>query len=274
MNLNRPTDLHQYLEQIGAFPNKRLSQNFLIDGNIIRKIVAFADLKPEETVLEIGPGPGALTDALLAQGASVIAVEKDPLFAEALKKREGNLKVVCGDFLETDLAELMPNKSKVIANLPYHLTTPILTRLLPQNTLLSSLIVMVQLEVAERLTASPGGKEYGSLTLFSDLYSTSKFGFKVSRNCFYPKPNVDSAVIRFDLKIPPKEVDEESFFQTTRTAFGQRRKMITSTLSKLYPKEKIVEGLKVIGFSEKARPEELSSEAFINLYRFLKSIPK
>ncbi len=270
MNLNRPGELFQYLEQIGAAPNKRLSQNFLIDGNIIRKIVALAELQPSEQVLEIGPGPGALTDALLGQGAKVVAVEKDNAFAEALKLRTGDLQVVNDDFMKVDVDQLITPKAKVIANLPYHLTTPILVSLLPRHDLFSSLIVMVQLEVAERLTAPPGNKTYGSLTLLANVYSTPKFGFRVSRTCFYPKPNVDSAMLRFDLKPPAPEANEEAFFVLTRSAFGQRRKMLTTSLARLYPKEWVAGGLIHLGFDERTRPEVLSAENFLNLYRYLK----
>lgn len=277
--LNRPKELLSYLEMIGTVPKKHLSQNFLIDGNILKKITIFSTVSSEDTVLEIGPGPGALTDALLATHANVIVVEKDPLFAKALEKRESTLSVLCQDILETDLDALFKKhaqqkKLKVVGNLPYHLTTPILLKFLPRHDLFSSITVMVQKEVAERLIASPGSKTYSSLTLFANLYSSTHFGFKVSRRSFYPAPKVDSAVIQFHLICPPKEVKEENFFVLTRTAFGKRRKMLTSSLSSLYPKEAIAASLREMNVSEKARPELLSAPQFIHLFQILEAVKK
>lgn len=269
LRLSSPSHLLQYLQELGISPKKGLSQNFLIDGNIIDKITALANLKEGDRVLEIGPGPGALTDALLAAGAEVHVVEKDRTLAKALTKRKGNLKVHCDDILNVKLERIIKPRAKVLANLPYSITTPILTSLLPKTELFSKIVVMVQLEVAERLIASPGNKIYGSLTVFANIYSKPSFGFRVSRNCFYPKPKVDSAVICFDLKAPPKEALEPGFFILTRTAFGQRRKMLKSTLGKIYSPNAVMEALKTLKLPEMARPEVLSTDHFLELYRLL-----
>ncbi len=269
LRLSSPSHLLQYLQELGIAPKKGLSQNFLIDGNIIDKITALAELKEGDRALEIGPGPGALTDALLAAGAEVHVVEKDRTLAKALTKREGNLTVHCDDVLNVDLDNIIKPRAKVLANLPYNITTPILTSLLPKTKLFSKIVVMVQLEVAERLVASPGNKTYGSLTVFANIYSKPSFGFRVSRNCFYPKPKVDSAVICFDLKTPPKEALEPEFFTLTRTAFGQRRKMLKSTLGKLYTSAAVVEALNQLELPETVRPEALSTDHFLELYRCL-----
>lgn len=269
LRLSNPSQLRQYLEILGISPKKSLSQNFLIDGNIIDKIISLAEINAQDQVLEIGPGPGALTDALHQHGAHVLAVEKDRILAKALQERGGDIRVICEDVLKVDLEKELSERATVIANLPYNITSPILTSLLPKTHVFKRIVVMVQLEVAERLTASPGNKTYGSLTVFSNLFSTPQWGFKVSRRCFFPEPNVDSAVVRFDLSPPPKEVEDEAFFQLIRTAFGQRRKMLKSSLKKLYPSSSVMQALAGIGFQETARPEELSSNQFVEFYRHL-----
>lgn len=275
MPIYKPSELIKYLEELGASPKKRLSQNFLLDGNIINKIVALSELTSEDLVVEIGPGPGALTEALLKTGAKVIAVEKDETLAkglERLKNSKNHLEVFCDDILKFPLEETLKKanqKAKVIANLPYHLTTPIMTHLIPRSDLISDVIVMVQEEVAQRFVGAPCTKEYGSLTVFLNFYSKPQYGFKVSRNCFYPKPKVDSAVARFSLHHPPEEVSEDTFFKMTRTAFGQRRKMLSKTLRSLYPTKPIQEILVSIDKSPKSRPEELSLEDFLKLHSHL-----
>jgi 16S rRNA (adenine1518-N6/adenine1519-N6)-dimethyltransferase len=275
MPIYKPSELGKYLNELGIGPKKGLSQNFLLDGNIINKIVALSNLTSEDVVLEIGPGPGALTEALLKTGAKVIAVEKDDVLAKGLErlKVEGNLEVYCDDILKFPAEEKLSTlgkKVKIIANLPYHLTTPIITRLIPRSDLFSEIIVMVQEEVAQRFVANPGSKEYGSITVFLNFYSKPKYGFKVSHNCFFPKPKVDSAVVKFTLHGAPIGINEEEFFQLTRTSFGQRRKMLSSTLRGLYPVEKIQLILSEIKNSSKCRPEELSLDEFIELYKRLK----
>lgn len=278
MPIYKPSELKNFLNELGINPKKGLSQNFLLDGNIIRKIVELAELTSDDVVIEIGPGPGALTEIMLGTGATVLAVEKDRTLAaslERLNSPEDNLKVFCDDIMSFDIVkEVSPylkgnKKAKVIANLPYHLTTPIMTHLIPKSNIFSRVVVMVQEEVARRFVGVPRTKEYGSLTVFLNYYSLPKYGFRVSRNCFYPKPNVDSAVVRFDLQTPPEVSSETKFFELTRTAFGQRRKMLSNTLGDLYPSDRIKSTLEELGKSSKARAEELSFEDFIELFKRL-----
>jgi len=268
MPLYKPSELRAFLNEIGAAPKKSLSQNFLIDGNIIRKIIQLADVKPGDHILEIGPGPGVLTEALLEQGVHLLAVEKDKKFANALYRlqtEDQRLTVIEGDALALDFSSLIKPKTKLIANLPYHITTPLLTRLLPMTTLFSSITVMVQKEVASRFVASPSTKEYGSITVFLNFYATVVYGFTVEPTCFYPPPRVKSAVVKFNLKKPPS-VNEEAFFSMTRTAFQGRRKMVRSTLKKKYSLEQIDQGLKKVGKELTVRPENLSLDDFLVLF--------
>lgn len=273
MAIYKPSELRQFLDQLGIFPKKGLSQNFLIDGNIIRKIVAVSDVKPNDTILEIGPGPGSLTQALLETGASVVAVEKDTVLAQALERFKTpahKLKIFCHDILTFPLSEMIAplllegNKAKVIANLPYHLTTPILALLVPMRGLFSSLTVMVQEEVARRMTAESGTPDYSSLSLFLRFYTHPHYAFNVSKNCFYPSPKVNSAVVVLNLREPPlSDEDAPSLFQLTRTAFEHRRKMLRSSLRDLFPPQRIEAALLAIGESPMARPETMSLEKFL-----------
>ncbi len=258
MPLTNVAELRAYLAKLGAQPKKSLSQNFLIDSNIVSKILGFADVREKDSLFEIGPGPGGMSEALLELGVQLTAVERDRVFAKALGSRFPTCQVFEEDILAFDLDQLTPG-SKVVANLPYHITAPILTRLTPRRDLFSSITVMVQEEVARRLTAQPGSKIYGSLSVYMQFYTRPRYGFRVSRHCFYPEPNVDSAVVRFDLIEPPLD-DPDAFFELVRLAFGKRRKMIRKTLGS---PEKILEA----GIDPTARPEQLSLEQFIRLYK-------
>ncbi len=281
MPIYKPSELRLFLNERGIFPKKGLSQNFLIDGNIIRKIVAASEVQPEDRVLEIGPGPGSLTQALLENGAHVLAVEKDKILAEALERLQTpdhRLVISCHDILSFPLQEEISRlsgksvKAKVIANLPYHVTTPILIQLAPLRELFSSLTVMVQEEVARRLTAQPGTSDYSSLTIFLRFYTSPHYAFTVSPHCFYPMPKVSSAIVILKLRDPPlSEEIAKSFFQLTRTAFEHRRKMLRASLKLLYPPSAIEEALRAIGQNPLARPETLSLEEFLQLHSLLHS---
>ncbi len=274
MGLYKPTELLAFLESLGIQPKKGLSQNFLIDGNIIRKIVQAAQLLPGEVVLEVGPGPGALTEALLAAGATVIAVEKDPILAQALGRLQtpdNRLQVYQEDIMKVSVDSILKGKKgvKLIANLPYHLTTPILERFIRLRPLFSLLVVMVQEEVARRMTAPPGNRTYGSLTLFLNYFTKTRYAFGVSNRCFFPVPKVDSAVVALELKEPPHISDEARFFELTRGAFEHRRKMLRASLRPLYSSELIMQTLEAMGKSPLARPEELSLDEFVRLFTAL-----
>ncbi|MDE3045610.1 MAG: ribosomal RNA small subunit methyltransferase A [Verrucomicrobiota bacterium] len=258
------TELLRFLEEIGARPKKRLSQNFLIDGNIVRKIVQLAEVQPGDQVLEIGPGPGALTEELLARGASVLAVEKDPLFARHLERfqtPDKRLEVHCDDILRYELPH---TRYKVVANLPYHITTPILEKLF--ECPFHSITIMIQKEVADRIRAKPSTKEFGSLTLFLQFYSTLHSSFTVSASCFYPRPSVDSTVLRLNSR-PLPDIDPNQLFPLIRKAYQQRRKTLVSSLRSLYPN--LSSTLEALHLSTKARPEELTLEQWISLAHLL-----
>lgn len=271
---HRPTDLALFLNELGVKPKKRLSQNFLVDGNIIRKIVSFAAVDKTSSILEIGPGPGALTETLLATGAHVIAIEKDTSLAKALERlqtKDHRLKVIGKDVLEVAVDSLFKKKAKIVANLPYHITTPILCRLLPLYEKFESITCMVQKEVADRFVASCGTKNYGSFSLFLQFYSEPVFGFTVQPTCFFPRPKVKSAVVKLILKKPPKVSSIEDFFKMTRTAFQKRRKMMRSSLKELYGSDIVSSALERIEKNPLARPEELSLDDFL---RFFQEIEK
>ena len=279
MPIYKPSELHQFLEELGVAPKKGMSQNFLIDGNILRKIALFAKINPGDVVLEIGSGPGSLTEELLKTGAHVIACEKDPVFAKALerlKTTENQLDIYCDDIMTFPIESVLASKlkpfqkAKVIANLPYHLTTPIIAKLIKMRETFSTLILMVQEEVARRFVALPKTSEYSSFTVFLNFYSHPSYGFTVGRKCFFPVPKVDSAIVILNLKEPPKLAQEDDFFVLTRTAFKQRRKMMRGSLRDLYPPERIQEVLKSINQNPQARPEELSLNEFLKLFSGLK----
>jgi 16S rRNA (adenine1518-N6/adenine1519-N6)-dimethyltransferase len=272
MRLHRSSELRRFLEELGIDAKKGLSQNFLIDGNILRKTVRAADILPHDHVIEIGPGPGALTECLLDAGAEVTAIEIDRTFARALQRLQSDqtpLHILCEDFLKFSLEEYLPTigkKVKVVANLPYHITTPILTKLLPLCHAIESVTVMVQKEFARRMTASPGSPDYGSFSVFTAFYSHPTYCFTVEPTCFYPQPNVQSAVVHCQLHPSLLRSNTEAFFELTRTAFQQRRKMLRTSLKLLYSAEAIERALAEMGISTTARPEELSLKEFLTLF--------
>jgi len=262
------SELHSFLERTGRRPNRSLSQNFLVDENIARKIVRTADVASGDQVLEIGPGPGALTVPLLEAGARVIAVEADPVFAKELGRLEPQercLNPVFADFLTFPLSPLLA-PMKVVANLPYHITTPILEKLFEHRDRFTTLTLMVQKELVDRMFAPPGSKSFGSLSLFTQFHTELAASFLVSAACFYPKPTVDSKVIHLALRTPPLE-ESALFFSLVRRAFQQRRKMIRVSLASLYPVQLLEQALAAAGARTDARPETLSLEQWIAFFR-------
>lgn len=255
MSIACPTALRSFLTSIDAKPLKALSQNFLIDANIVRKIADSVSIEPGEWVLEIGPGPGALTAELLKRGAKVIAIEKDRKFAKALERlqtEDQRLTIYEADVLDFDFS-LLPSPLKAAANLPYHITTPILEKLCEHPGRFSSAHLMVQKEVADRMLAKPGSKEISSLTLFLQLFAKVSIAVKVSESCFYPAPKVASSVIKLDFHTPPLK-DPKPLTDWIRKAYQQRRKMLRSTLG-------------IVGEMSTLRPESLSLDDWIALYR-------
>lgn len=259
-----PSQLRQFLEQLNIKPRKDLSQNFLIDLNIVKKIVSSASIAENDSVLEIGPGAGALTEALVEAGVKLIAVEKDPILAKALS-RFPSIQLFQEDFLKFSL-ENLPEGTKVVANLPYHLTTPMLTRILNQYPRITQVTVMVQKEVAERIKAKHATKAYGALSLFCQFFSDIESCFIVKNSCFYPRPKVDSAVVTFRLHEGLAQINHEHFFRFTRQLFSMRRKMLKASLKQLYQKD-FADLLQSEGIDPTFRVEVLSLEEVITLFQ-------
>jgi len=274
LSLYKPSELHEFLNSLGIEPKKGLSQNFLIDGNILRKLVSAANLNASDTVLEIGPGPGVLTEALLDSGASVIAIEKDEKLAQHLERlQNGKLKVLIDDFKNIRIKRLLNdlNQVKVIANIPYSITGLIIQTLLPMYPLISSIHLMVQKEVAQRCVALKKTKDYSSFTLFTKYHSDPKLVCTVSKPCFYPPPKVDSAILELKLKAPPVSAPYEKLFELIQLSFQQRRKMLRASLKGLHTPEVIEGALESIGLSKTSRPQELDLEDFSSLVFALES---
>ena len=252
--------------------DKKLGQNFLIDENVVRQIVAAAELSEADTALEVGPGIGTLTQGLAESKARVVAVELDtrllPVLATTLNGYD-NVRVVHGDILKVNIMEEVGAPSfKVCANLPYYITTPIIFALLEKRLPMERLVAMVQKEVAERMAAQPGGKEYGALSVAIQYYTEPKIAFIVPPTSFIPAPAVDSAVIVCKRREkPPVEVcDEGLFFRVVKAAFSLRRKMLSNSLKNMGIKsEQVAKWLELAGVDGKRRAETLSLEDFAKL---------
>lgn len=276
--LGNPSKTSEILNKFGLTAQKRYGQNFLIDSNILEKIVASAGITEEDTVLEIGPGIGTLTQHLAEAAKKVICVEIDknmiPVLEYTLADFD-NVTVINQDILKADIVNILKENgvesAKVVANLPYYITTPIIMELLEKDLPIESITVMIQKEVAERMQTGPGSKDYGALSLAVAFYSKAEVKMTVSPNCFIPRPNVDSAVIRLDkLKEPAVKVkDRAEMFRIIKGAFEQRRKTLTNALShsSAYKTDKknIENALLEMGKNINIRGEELTLEEFARL---------
>lgn len=256
--------------QAAPRPRKRLGQHFLIDPNIVRKIVALAEIRPHETVLEIGPGRGILTRPLCAAARRVIAIEKDPGLGDYLAGVVadcGNLDLRVADALEFPF-ESLPERSVVVANLPYYISTPLLFKLLDARERIDRMVLMLQTEVARRLVARPGGRDYGVLSVLAQYSAAPSLAFQVPPSCFRPRPEVGSAVVR--LIVPkersPRVMDEALFVRTVRAAFAHRRKTLLNSLRDegLAP-EMVAPALARVGIAPSRRAETLALEEFAAL---------
>ena len=279
--------------------DKNLGQNFLVEESVVNRIAKAAELTPEDTVLEIGPGIGTLTQALAMTGASVVSVELDKRLIPVLQETVGaykNVRIVQGDILKVNIPEIIAEVKadqktagatgevaeaesemkqsdtfKVCANLPYYITTPIIMYLLEQKLPLERLVVMVQKEVAERMTAGPGGREYGAISVAMQYYTEPKIAFIVKAGSFLPAPKVDSAVLVCKKRSkPPVEVpDEKTFFKVVAAAFSVRRKMLNNSLKNMggLTGEQVKAWLDRAGIDGKRRAETLSLEEFAMLAR-------
>jgi 16S rRNA (adenine1518-N6/adenine1519-N6)-dimethyltransferase len=276
-----PVRTRGILEKYGFSFKKSLGQNFLIDTNILKKIVGFAELNEASGVIEIGPGIGALTEQLARSSKKVVAFEIDqrllPILAETLSPYS-NVKVIHEDVLKADVKEAINEEFQeisdlmVVANLPYYVTTPIIMKLLEEQLPIRGIVVMLQKEVADRISASPGTKDYGSLSIAIQYYMEAEVVMIVPKTVFVPQPNVDSAVIRLTKREKPavQVKDEDFFFQVTRTSFAQRRKtLLNNLLSGLtdgkQKKDEILEALNKSGIDPSRRGETLSLEEFAQL---------
>ncbi len=255
-------------------PKKSLGQNFLQDENILRKITAALQLQSGDVVFEIGPGEGALTKHLLAQPITLLAAEIDDRAIALLRDSFGNrLELLHQDVLSINFEELYRRFQKpirVVGNIPYYLTSDILIKLFDQHAFIQDAILMVQWEVAQRLHAKPHTKEYGILTVYANYYSSCEVLFKVSRNVFFPKPNVDSAVIRLNFKQSAMPCTDHVFRNVVRSTFGKRRKTLHNGLKYMGIDNA---QLNTLPFDLTKRPEELSVSDFISLTTAIEALP-
>lgn len=272
MNLSKETKFLMNKYNITA--NKNYGQNFLIDENVVCGIVEKAEVSKKDLVIEIGPGLGTLTSVLLENAGKVICIELDTHMLTILNDRfklYNNFELINDDVLKVDLKKLISQNSKfenvkVVANLPYYITTPIIMKLLEEKLNLKSITVMVQKEVAERLTEKPGGKNTGSITYSIHYYTEPRTVLEVPKECFIPSPKVDSSVINLKVLQKPKinVLNEELFFKVIKCAFMQKRKTLINSLSNsgISSKETLENILTELGLDLRVRAEQLTLEQF------------
>lgn len=277
--LGTPKATLEVINKYGFAFQKKFGQNFLIDSNILENIISAAEITKEDFVLEIGPGIGTMTQYLCESAREVVAVEIDKMLIPILKdtlSEYDNVEVINEDVLKVDIKSLAEERNggkpiKVVANLPYYITTPIIMGLFESGVPIDSITIMVQKEVADRMQTGPGTKDYGALSLAVQYYSKAELMLKVPATCFMPKPNVDSAVIRLtrhkesvvDVK------DSALMFKIIRASFNQRRKTLANGIKNSpelqYSREQVTEALNAIGKSENIRGEALTLEEFAKL---------
>ncbi len=284
--LGNPQNTIAVLQKYNFTFQKKFGQNFLIDTHVLDKIIRSAEITKEDMVLEIGPGIGTMTQYLACAAGRVVAVEIDkaliPILEDTLEGYE-NVQIINEDVLKVDIAKLAEEQNggrpiKVVANLPYYITTPIIMGLFENHVPLKSITVMVQKEVADRMQVGPGTKDYGALSLAVQYYASPYIVANVPPNCFMPRPKVGSAVIRLErYEKPPVEVrDEKLMFRIIRASFNQRRKTLANGLKNSpeldFTKEQIEEALEKLGKGASVRGEALSLEEFAALSNFLSEI--
>jgi len=258
--------------------SKSLGQNFLVDGNTIDKIIRAGDISEDDNILEVGPGIGTLTQMLCQDAGKVLAIEKDrdliPILKNDTLKDYENLTVLHGDILKGNLKEIINDafgseSFKMVANLPYYITTPIIMRFLEEDLPVSDIVVMIQKEVAERIEAVPGTKSYGALSVAVQYYAEPEIMGIVPKHVFIPAPKVDSIIIRLRVRKEPPVVlqDKKLFFETVKASFAMRRKTLYNTLRKALPygDEVVSKSLETAGIDPKRRGETLTIEEFARL---------
>jgi len=271
--LTSPSVIKALLDSLDHRPNKGLGQNYLIDSNILGIIVAAAEISPDDQLLEVGPGLGALTQVLLATGAKLIAVEKDQTMVAHLKNHFAELELLEADVLDVNLNELFAGGiNKIVANLPYSAGSRFIVNALEAAPLPEKMVFMVQREVADRLTAQPGSKTFGPLAIWSQLNYAVKNIKNVSPTCFMPAPKVWSAVVCFEKRAAPLAdvQDYERFKKLIKLCFTQRRKQIGSNLRKNAPE--FFQTLEKCGIDPAARPEQISIERWAAMANAAESI--
>ncbi|HJV47525.1 MAG TPA: 16S rRNA (adenine(1518)-N(6)/adenine(1519)-N(6))-dimethyltransferase RsmA [Bacillota bacterium] len=282
-----PSRTKEILQKYGFSFKKSLGQNFLIDTNILHNIVKAADLDSSQAVIEIGPGIGALTEQLARAAGKVVAIELDqrllPILQDTLSPYP-NVEVVHGDVLKVDLHQLIKerfsdySKVNVVANLPYYVTSPILMKLLEEKLPLRRIVVMMQKEVAERISAAPGGKEYGALSIMAQYYAAPEIAMIVPHSVFIPQPNVDSAVLKLDVRdhSPVDILDPDLFFRVIKASFAQRRKTLYNNLLtgifKKEDKELLLAVLEKANIIPTRRGETLSMNEFALLSNLIAEV--
>ncbi len=279
MKLYAPSTIRGIKDKYGFKLSKSLGQNFLTDKHIIDKIIDATDITEEDLVIEIGPGIGVLTYEAAQQAKKVIAVEIDknliPILQDTLGEFD-NVEIINQDVLKTDLNQIIKDtgcrKAKIIGNLPYYITTPIIMGILEKNTQADSITIMMQKEVADRIKAGPGSKTYGALSVAVQYYCQVETVAIVPKEVFFPAPKVDSAVLRLDIRKekPVELIDETMFFKCIRAGFGQRRKTLSNSLMGIgeVTKEQIKDCLGRLGIDEKRRAETLSLEEFAQIANY------
>ncbi len=282
-DLSRAGKTAEIIKKYGFSFQKRFGQNFLIDEHVLNKITEAALIGEKDGVIEIGPGIGTMTQRLCEQAAKVVSIEIDrelmPVLSETLSEYD-NVKIVNADVMKTDLEELIKEDFggmtvRVVANLPYYITTPIVMALLEQQLPIESITIMVQKEVAERMQAMPGTKDYGALSLAVQYYADTYIAANVPPNCFMPRPKVGSCVIRLTVRRSrPVEVkDEKHMFMLIRAAFNQRRKTLANAIANHpgsgHTRDEVIEALKKLGLSETIRGEAMDLGQFAELSNIL-----
>ena len=282
-SLGIPSNTIEVLQKYNFNFQKKFGQNFLIEPRVLERIIGAAEITKDDMALEIGPGIGTMTQYLCEQARKVVAVEIDqnliPILEDTLKEYD-NITIINQDILKLDLMELVTRENegkpvKVVANLPYYITTPIVMGLLEKHVPIASITIMIQKEVADRMQTGPGSKDYGALSLAVQYYAKPEIVANVPPNCFIPRPKVGSAVIRLSLyEKPPVEVKDESMmFRFIRASFNQRRKTLQNGISNdptlPYGKEDVKEALLAMGKSETVRGETFTLEDFASFTNFL-----
>lgn len=269
-----PQHLLKALQPPVFVPKKQLGQVFLTDPNITRKIIAACRLKPEETVVEIGPGEGVLTKEIAPRVHKLIAIETDRQLSERLRTEfpADRVEMIHADFLKFDM-DTLPSPVKIVGNLPYYISTPIISKVLLRRGQVSEFLCMVQLEYGRRLAAKPGTKDYGSFSCFAQYYAGVEMLFTIKNTCFRPVPKVHSCFLRFEIRKRPlfKAENEVLLFNLIRSGFQQRRKTVLNAFSSLYKKETLLEAFRSLDIDPGSRAENLGLKEFAGIANVLNS---